>query len=320
MMAWSLGCRHRELHRRGGTAFTTSRRSARAHVVIEASAHVELPQIAIDARDCGVATWRSDSRRGASGQGGNHEFPERRLVGPGHPCGPDVASTSATATRCRRQAGGRCDRRLARGEHRVSGQADAGRRPSARRSRSRTPPTPASGEPQVTDGDGRRLRRRLVVDRPLPAHIAVAVDDVTPTRALGDRQSPRPSRSARPPPMSAAATDIWSSSIIAWDFGDGTPGDRRLRQPCLCDARRQDGHGHRDRRGRQHAPLRPGRSRATPRRRRPRRWRWRRRRRRRREAKARPHRHGPQAGLEEDHEGEGGQAPLRPRRRPAPAR
>jgi PKD repeat protein len=52
-----------------------------------------------------------------------------------------------------------------------------------------------------------------------PAHVAVAVDDVTP-----------PAISVTPPPtvvagsavaLTASATDIWSPTSLAWDFGDG---------------------------------------------------------------------------------------------------
>ena len=218
MMAWSTVATKDFMQAR--TAFTDLSSVSTAQSVIEASAHVELPQIAIDATGLGVATWRSEAggvllvkAATTSSLSGAWSAPAT-LGGPDgltFATAPDVAAGPAGAATVVWRAG-------------VTAHAARRTGPGAF-----SPAVPISnaahagfGEPQVTVGDGGDSVAAWSSSGTSPLHIAVAVDDVTPP-TLSAIVTPAAVEVGAAAPMSAAATDLWSSSIVAWDFGDGTP-------------------------------------------------------------------------------------------------
>jgi PKD repeat protein len=218
MMAWSTVATRDFMQAR--TAFTDLSSVSTAEPIEEASAHVELPQIAIDANGLGVATWRSEATgvllvKAAtnSSLGGAWSAPAT-LGGPDgmtFATAPDAAAGPAGAATVVWRAGvtARAAKRTGPGafspEVPISNAAHAG-----------------FGEPQVTMSDGGDSVAAWSSSGTSPLHIAITVDDVTPP-ALSAIVTPAAVEVGAAAPMSAAATDLWSSSTVAWDFGDGTP-------------------------------------------------------------------------------------------------
>ncbi len=236
MMAWSTAATKDFMQAR--TAFTDLSGVSGAQSVIEASAHVELPQIALDAGGLGVATWRSEAGGVLLVKAATTSSLSGAWSGPatlGGPDGltfataPDVAAGPAGAATVVWRAG-------------VTATAAKRTGPGAF-----SPAVPISnaahagfGEPQVAMSDGGDSLATWSSDGTSPTHIAVAIDDVTPPvlSAISVSSSVEAGAGAA---MSAGATDTWSSSSLAWEFGDGasatggsvghayaTPGDRTV--------------------------------------------------------------------------------------------
>jgi hypothetical protein len=237
MIAWSQTGTKDSMQERTGFA-DYSGLSQPPRTIFEATAHVEVPQIALDAGGLGAAAWRSDAgglvlikAATTSSLSGAWSAPAT-LGGPdglAYSTQPDVAAGPAGTGTVVWRAG------TTTNAAKRTGPGAFG------------PASPISnathtgfGEPRVTLSDGGDSVVAWSASGAAPEHIAVAVDDVTPPALLA-LVIPSSVEVGTGAAMSAAATDTWSSSSLAWEFGDGatatggsashayaTPGDRTV--------------------------------------------------------------------------------------------
>lgn len=217
MMAWLLA----------GTKVSMSERtsfsdlgsiSAPAQSIIEATAHVELPEIALDGAGLGVAAWRSwASSEGfrvkvatTSSLSGGWSSPqtvaelgevtvgtELDVAAAPAGAGTVVWSTGSTVHAASRPAGGTFA-------------------PSVPIS---SPANPGFLEPRVTTSPSGDAIAAWTSPDMTSTHIAVAVDDVTPPEI--SFTPPVPVALGNATGFNAVATDAWSPTSLTWDFGDG---------------------------------------------------------------------------------------------------
>jgi PKD domain len=236
MMAWSTAATKDFMQKR--TASTDLAGVSGAQSVIEASAHVELPQIALDAGGLGVATWRSEASGVLLVKAATTSSLSGAWSGPATLGGPD-GLTFATAPDVAAGPAG-----AATVVWRAGVTATAAKRTGPGAFSAAVPISNAAhagfGEPQVTMSDGGDSVATWSSDGTSPTHIAIAIDDVTPP-VLSAIVVPSSVEVGTGAAMSAGATDTWSPSSLAWDFGDGatagggsvghayaTPGDRTV--------------------------------------------------------------------------------------------
>jgi PKD repeat protein len=213
MMAWSLAGTKETMGER--TAFTDlAGLSEPAQFISEATAHVEVPQIALDANGLGVATWRS-----------GNEFVIKAATTSslaGAWSSPATLSGVLTAFNDPDAAAGPAG--TATVVWRAGSTAIAATRTGPGTFSAATPISNSShtdfGEPTVTmDGAGDSIVAWSANDMS-STHIAVAVDDVSPP-VLSAIVTPPGVEAGASASMSASATDTWSPASITWDFGDG---------------------------------------------------------------------------------------------------
>jgi len=218
MIAWSRTGTKDSMQERTGFA-DYSGLSEPPQTIFEATAHVEVPQIALDAGGLGAAAWRSDAgglllikAATTSSLSGAWSAPAT-LGGPdglAYSTVPDVAAGPAGTGTVVWRAGTT---------------TNAAKRTGPGAFGPASPISTAThtgfGEPKVTmSGEGDSVVA-WSASGATPLHIAVAVDDVTPP-VLSAIAAPSSVEVGAAAAMSASATDTWSSSSIAWDFGDGT--------------------------------------------------------------------------------------------------
>lgn len=185
-----------------------------ARSIVEATAHVELPRIALDGSGLGVATWRSFSGEGfrvkaatTSSLSGSWSGPET-VGGLGEVVGgtePDIAAAPAgSATVVWR------DGVTVKAASRPAGGAFAAAIPISSATQT------GFGEPRVamdTGGNAIAAWSTGVV------RVAVAVNDVTPPAI--STAPPAPVVLGNAVGLNAVAVDAWSPTTLSWNFGDG---------------------------------------------------------------------------------------------------
>lgn len=213
MMAWLLAGTHLSMSERASFADLGGVEPAKS--ILEATADVERPRIALDGNGLGVATWRSfASAEGprvkaatTSSLGGSWSSPAT-LAGLGEAVGstePDVAAAPGGAATV---------------VWRDGVNVKAASRPAAGAFAAGVPISSATqtgfGEPRVTmDTAGNTIAAWSTG----VLRVAVAVNDVTAPAI--STTPPAPVVLGNAVGLSAVAVDTWSPTTLSWSFGDG---------------------------------------------------------------------------------------------------
>lgn len=174
--------------------------------------NVEVPQIAIDGQARGVAVWRSFDESGLGVRASTTAFingswsasvplaTNQTVIEPQVAIDPAGDATAVWPA--------------------IGGVISAASRPAGGVFGAATPIKTRGADPRVAmDAAG----DAIVAWAQLGAGIEIAVNDVTPP-VLSTVAVPTSVEAGAAAPMTATATDAWSSVSVAWSFGDGTTG------------------------------------------------------------------------------------------------